>query len=461
MKRIFVFFLILISAVVVTRSAEENLPPSLALTHVTIIDVTGGAVKPEMTVLITGDRITEVGASEKASVPPGTMTLNASGKFLIPGLWDMHVHWYDKRTLSLFIANGVTGVRQMFGNTTLLKWREEVANGSLVGPRMVVASPIVDGPRPFWPGSIAVGNEAEGRKAVKKVKAWGADFVKVYSFLPRDAYFGIAEEAKAEGIPFVGHVPWSISAAEASDAGQESMEHLLGIFLACSDNEAEIRRQIPQTTPFAGRALVEAKALESYDSKKAAALFERFVKNGTWQCPTLTVLRSTSHLDEGEFRKDPRLRFMPSEVRSRWERRTETQPNLRSFENLSVAKKVYPQYFRLVAAMNRAGVRFLAGTDTGNPYCFPGFSLHDELALLVEAGLTPLEALQAATVNAAEFLGVKETLGTIEKGKSADLVLLDANPLEDIRNTQKINAVILNGRLFDRQALDQMLDRAK
>jgi imidazolonepropionase-like amidohydrolase len=431
---------------------------SFVLTHITVIDVRAGVARPGMTLVVTGDRISDVGPAGQVSVPEGARVIDATGKFLIPGLWDMHVHWYDKDLLKLFTANGVTGVRQMFGFPTHLEWRRELSSGSLLGPRMAIASPIVDGPRPMWPNSIAVSSAGDGRKAVEKVKRWGADFVKVYSFLPRDAYLAIADEAKKEGIPFEGHVPWSVSAAEASDAGQKSIEHLTGILLACSAREAEIRKQIPQATPFAGHAGIEAQALETYDPKKATELFERFVKNGTWQCPTLTVLRSSAYLDDKDFRNDRRTKYMPAQLRERWERREESRfGNRNAANNYSTAKVVYPRYLELVGKMNRAGVQIMAGTDTGNPYCFPGFSLHDELALLVKAGLTAAEALRSATLNPAKFLDMEDRLGTIEKGKFADMVLLDANPLEDIHNTQKIDAVVQNGHLLDRKALDKML----
>ena len=461
MKKTSALFLILLALLLPAQSNENPDPQSFALAHVTLIDVSGGSTLTDETVLITGNRIAEIGKPDQVVLPEGARVVNATGKFLIPGLWDMHVHWYDKGSLSLFTANGVTGIREMFGNSDLLRWRTEIAEGSLLGPRMIVASPILDGPQPFWPNSIAVGNEAEGRKAVDKVKKWGADFVKVYSFLPRDAYFGIAEEAKAQGIPFAGHVPWFVSAAEASDAGQKSIEHLTGIFMACSDDEEKIRKQLPQNTPFGARSLIEARALAKYDSRKAAALFQRFVKNGTWQCPTLTVLRSSAFRQEKDFRNDPRLKYMPSAVKERWERRAEARSNLRAEEESAYAKQIYPKYFELIGAMRRAGVQFLAGTDTGNPYCFPGFSLHDELALLVQAGLTPGDALRAATLNPAKFLGLETTLGTIEKGKMADLVLLNANPLDDIRNTQRIQAVVSNGRFLDRDTLDKMLTQAR
>jgi hypothetical protein len=337
-----------------------------------------------------------------------------------------------------------------------LRWRDQIAKGSLLGPRMVVASPIIDGPEPIWPNSISVRNEEEGRKAVRRVKQWGADFVKVYSLLPRDAYFGIADEAKQQGITFVGHVPVSVSPGEASDAGQKSIEHLTGIMIECSDKEKELRDAIIKAKSPGARARVRT-ALETYDQKKAADLFARFVKNQTWQCPTLTVLRSSVYLGDENFRRDGRLRYIPRLLQQRWTMRVAN----RDGGDDATAKKVFQKQLEIVGAMRKAGVPILAGTDTGNPFCFPGFSLHEELALLVIAGLTPVEALRAATLDAVKFLGLEKTLGTIEEGKLADLVLLNANPLEDIRNTQRIDAVISNGRLFDRKALDKLLAEAE
>jgi Amidohydrolase family len=428
---------------------------SIVFTHVTIIDVTGKAPKRDTTVVITGDRISAIG--DNIPMPAGAQVVDATGKFLIPGLWDMHVHWYLRDTFTLFIANGVTGVRQMFGNSDLLRWRDQIAKGSLLGPRMVVASQIVDGPQPIWPNSIAARNEDEGRKAVRRVKQWGADFVKVYALLPRDAYFGIADEAKQQGITFVGHVPNSVSPAEASDAGQKSIEHLTGILIASSDKETELRDKLVKADSPQARGRVQATALDTYDEKKAADLIARFAKNQTWQCPTLTVLRSSAYLGDENFRRDGRLKYIPRLQQQRWNFRLAN----RSGGDDAVEKKVLQKQFEIVGAMQKAGVPILAGTDTGNPYCFPGFSLHDELALLVISGLTPVEALRSATLNPAKFFGLDQTLGTIEQGKIADLVLLDANPLLDIRNTQRINAVVSNGRLFDRKALDKLLGEAE
>lgn len=216
----------------------------LVLTHLTVIDGSGVPPQRDMAVVITGDRITEMGKFGKVHVPKNAEVVDETGKFLIPGLWDMHVHWTAEKYLPLFIADGVTGIRLMWGLPIHHQWREKIEQGTLLGPRMVIASPIVDGPNPFWPGSMAVGNEDDARRAVTKVKPDGADFVKVYSRLPRDAYFAIADEAKKQGIPFEGHVPFSVTAEEASDAGQKSFGHLFGVLPGCSVRGEELNKAI-------------------------------------------------------------------------------------------------------------------------------------------------------------------------------------------------------------------------
>jgi imidazolonepropionase-like amidohydrolase len=466
MKRLYVTLsLLLIPALLFAQSNKSTQSKTVVLTHVTVIDATGARAMPDMTVVIDGNRISDLGKSREVKVPKGAQVIDAAGKFLIPGLWDMHVHTFDKNLfLPLYVANGVTGVRDMFGPLPLIRqWGKEIEEGVTIGPRFIAAGPIVDGPKPIWPGSIAVTSEADGRKAVATVKEGGSDFVKVYALLPRDAYFAIADEAKRLGIPFAGHVPYAVSAAEASDAGQKSIEHLTGILLACSSKEeeiskeSEIRRQAGGNSSFS--MVLEAAA--TFDQKKAAALFARFARNGTWMSPTLTVLRSLAYIGDPDFRNDARLKFITPYIRKGMWGDTAFGLNRRTPEDNDAAKKVFQRQLEVVGAMRRAGVDIIAGTDTPNPYVYPGFSLHDELALLVKAGLTPMEALQAATSNAAKYTGQLDKLGTVEKGKVADLVLLDANPLADISNTKKINAVFLGGRLINKAALEAMLAKVE
>jgi len=465
---------LLLCPLVATESASTK-SMTLVITHVTVIDATGAPAHPDMTVVITGNRISEIGNSGKIRAPKNAQVVNATGKFLIPGLWDMHVHWQEKDYLPLFIANGVTGIRIMWGFPMHHQWRREIEAGQLLGPHMLIASPIVDGPKPIWPGSIAVANASEARQAVIQSKRDGADFIKVYSLLPRDAYFAIADESKKQDIPFEGHVPISVSAEEASNAGQRSIEHLTGVLSACSSHEAELLKssQAALAAIIAGRQPPvsavhgaanrewEELALETYSRPKAQALFAELKKNQTWQCPTLTVLRSVAFLDDPSFTNDPRLKYMPRDIRASWDPKTDFRLKTRTAGDWARSKKVFSKDAEIVGAMRRAGVEILAGTDTLNPYCFPGFSLHDELGLLVKAGLSPMEALQAATLNPARFMGKEKDFGTVETGKIADLVLLDANPLNDIANTKRIDAVVLGGRFFPRASLDGMLAKVE
>lgn len=215
----------------------------LVLTHVTVVDATGAPAQPDRTVVITGDRITELGPSTSVQMPKDAEVIDARGKFLIPGLWDMHAHWYQKDYLPLFVANGVTGIRIMAGTPVHHQWRQEIEQGDLPGPRMSIASPIIDGPKPGWSGFTSVKDAAEGRQVVIRSKQENADFIKAHNRLPRDIYLAILDEAKKQGIPVAGHVPEAVSAAEASDAGQQSIEHFTRVLEACSTREEELRKR--------------------------------------------------------------------------------------------------------------------------------------------------------------------------------------------------------------------------
>ena len=312
-----------------------------------------------------------------------------------------------------------------------------------------MSGPMLDGPQPRFPSSIAIKTPEDGRRAVDDLKRRGADFIKLQSLIPRDAVFAIADEAKKQGITFVGHVPDSVRASEMSDAGQKSFEHLIGIFEGSSPLEDE----------FIKGKKTEKQFLSTYDPKRAQALFTLLAKNQTWQCPTLVWERGGNLIDETDFAHDSRAKYVPAYWKDvTWKRFTEEIMHDFNTDDLATRKRFVEKELEVVNAMHRAGIPFLAGTDTPpGVYIFPGFSLHEELQRFVAAGFTPLEALQTATINPARFLGMEDKLGTIEQEKLADLVLLDANPLDDIRNTQKIAAVVVNGRYLSREELDKML----
>ena len=431
---------------------------AVAITNVTVIDATGAPAQPDMTVVVQGDRIAALGASRQVPVPPGAAVVDGAGKFLIPGLWDMHVHTYDQSWLTLFLANGVTGVRVMKGEPNHPRWRQDIQAGTFLGPRMVIASNLIDGPDPIWRGSVAVSDEAGARVAVQQAKNEGADFVKVYSLLPQPAFFALVEEARKQAIPFAGHVPEAVTAAKASEAGMRSIEHLTGLTVATSTRAAEISAKmgrIGRTKDASSqRGVLTLQAAQSYSPELAQALFARFARNQTWQVPTLTVLRSLSRIGDVHSGADERLRYVAPELAQSWQQRLQTP---RSSPELTGQRELFRHYLQIVSGMNLAGVGLLAGSDALNPFCFPGFSLHDELELLVQAGLSPMQALQAATRNPAVYWDDLDRAGTITQGKRADLVLLDADPLADIRNTRRINAVVTTGVLLPRDRLDAML----
>lgn len=428
--------------------------PALVVRNVDVFDGRRSELIRGATIVVEDGKFTYVGKTPPKTVPSGALEVNGSGKTMIPGLWDMHVHWYDESRLRLFTANGVTGIRIMFGMPMHLQWKKRQQEGALAAPRMYVAGPIVDGPKPIWPGSIACSNAEDGRKAVRQVKDAGYDFVKVYSLLPREAYFAIAEEAKAQKIDFEGHVPSLIRFSEAVQAGQKTAEHLYGIEVGISENEDMIMKGREEGKTSAS----EASLLDGHRSKKKAeAMFSTIAKAKMWQCPTLVVLRAMSMLDSEQFRSDHRLKYMAKTFASTWDPKNDFRMKSRSAADWETARKRLPITYSLIAPMAKKGVRFLAGTDCLNPYCFPGFSLHDELGLLVEAGLTPFQALQAATSGPAEFMGRRD-VGIIEKGRLADFVLLDGNPLQDIHNTTRIASVCQGGQFQDRKTLDRMLN---
>jgi len=433
----------------------------LAITNVTVIDGTGKPARHGMTVVITGGHITAITPARRAKFPRGTRVVEGEGRFLIPGLWDMHVHGLggprdeanSKWMFPLEIANGIVGVRLMAGPPDASAWRAEHASTAQLSPAVFVASPVIDG-KQYWPGSVVAAGAAQGRAFVAGQKDRGADFIKVYSFLSRDSFLAIADEASKRHIPFAGHVPYSVRASEASDAGMKSIEHLTMVALSCSSREDELFEKLQSGSG----AAVEAQAHESFDESKAKALFARFVRNGAWQCPTLSVIRSLSRLDNpAELEKDERLKYVPEGNHQRWDPRNDFRFKKADAAYWEFARRNFRGAMDLVGRMHHAGVAILAGTDVGNPYLYPGFSLHEELELLVQAGLPAQEALQSATRKAAEFMGQSDIRGTIETGKIADLVLVDRDPLADIRNTRLVHAVVLNGKLLERSMLDKML----
>ena len=442
----------------------------LEITDVTVIDTTGAPAKPGQSVVVEGNRISQVGDAKKVHAPKGAQVVNARGLYAIPGLWDMHVHIGETdRTFPMLVANGVLGVRNMGGHLDELKrWRAQVVSGELLGPHLVISGPLVDGLNPAHPDhAVVVHDPAGGRAIVDSLKQSGVDFINVFDNLTSEEYYAIVDESRKVGLPFAGHLPQGVWASDASTAGQLSIEHLFGSLAESSKNFDQILHlnDSPPASPAekAARALTLLKLeVDGFDPERLKNLAVLFVKNGTWQVPALVARRIVPFLNDEAAVNDPRLAYIGQKDRKEWNELRDRMIKDNPPEFWTLHRAAYQEELTITRDYHRDGVSILAGTDAGSaPFVIPGFDLHNELAALVDAGFTPMEALQSVTLDAARFLGRADNFGTVANGKAADLVLLDANPLDDIHNTQKIRAVVVQGRYLDRAALDALLTHAK
>jgi imidazolonepropionase-like amidohydrolase len=435
---------------------------TLTITHATVVDVSNGQLHPENTVVIERNRIVSVVVHGPTS--PSGKVIDAHGRFLIPGLWDMHTHVFFDHTaadgkdliLPLFVAFGITGVRDMGSALSpVLEARDAIAAHRLLGPRMVVSGPMLDGPTSSYKAAIAITTPASGRQAVDMLHNRGVDFIKVQSGVPRDAYFAIAEETRRDHIEFEGHVPDAIRASEAIAAGQRTFEHLIGIFEASSPDQ-----NIYLTGSYGDKQGTKtvAKLVSAYDPARERRIVALIAQHHVWQCPTLFWERGQWLVDNIDFRKDPDLIYAPHTWQTTlWPSIQKSISASLDTDPLAIRKRFVLHELGIVHRLQSAGVPFLAGTDTpAGVDVIPGISLHRELERLVAAGFTPLQALQTATLNPAIFFHRRADFGSVEPRKLADLILLDRNPLEDIRNTRTISAVILDGRYLSQEQLEQL-----
>jgi imidazolonepropionase-like amidohydrolase len=424
------YVLLLVMALFVT-SCEASAQSSVAITHVTVIDVVSGTAQPDVTVVVTGSVISAIAPTKELPVPNSARVVDAHGQFLIPGLWDMHVHLGNatEAALPVLVSYGITGVRDMGSPSyaTLRGWSNEALLGTRIGPRIVACGPILhNGPPYFW--GVEARTPTEAREVVRRLAEQNVDFIKVTSDIDRPTYFAIAEAARKLGLPLAGHLPtnengtgFAVSAVEASNAGQKSLEHGHGI-------------------PF------------SFDDKDPQ-LISTLLRNGTWVDPTITTYWARAHVHElaDKAAQDPRMKHIAPSFRQFWE------AQLKDFgRNNEIQLKILEWRLAQISELKKSGVPLLTGTDLGFAYVFPG-DLIKELEFFVQAGLSPLQALQVATIGAARFLHKDWELGTVETGKIADLVLLAANPLEDVHNLHLVRAVVLNGRFLDRAEIDAAL----
>ena len=471
--------------------AIQPLPQPLAFVDVSVVDTRTGIIHDNMVVITVDDCIDVIGKVDCIEIPQSARRVKATGRFLIPGLWDMHIHILNKHNVdrfsSLLLANGVTGVRDMGGlargieSARILRLEEQTSKA--MRPRIVAAGAVVDGPpvvlgplkdiptpvlvsNPDKPrleemevdkhGFLIIRSGDYGRHVVDTLVGNEVDFIKVYSHLSRESYFAIADQCKRRSIPFAGHVPAAVTALEASDAGQHSFEHLLGVLSACS-RDPNLAKLVIQLSDHLNKA---EELIGTYDESKARVLFERFLKNGTWQCPTLIALRPLEERDDSFFKNDRQSNYLPLAEHSLLKllelHAKALKFGARTPREHFYGKRIFAKQLEILGKMHRMGVKILAGTDTAM-FSVPGFNLHDELELFVRAGMSPLEALQTATLNPAEYLGREQEFGAVEVGKRADLVLLKENPLSAIGNTRSIAGVVSHGHYLSDDLLKVML----
>jgi imidazolonepropionase-like amidohydrolase len=448
-----------------------------AIIDINVVDVTRGEIHYSQDVVIAGGRIQAITPAGNAQIPAGARRVAGEGRYLMPGLWDMHVHLRSDRknptirladenaaVLDLFLPNGITGIREMGGDLSdnVLEWRDEIAAGKRSGPRILTAGRKIDREPPVWPGSLGVKTEAEAREAVRQVKQSGADFVKIYfSEVSPEVLHAVIDEAHKLRLRVTGHMPTSMSIQEFVETGVDGMEHAQ--YLPAAEREEYDRfakeRAHRRDTPWVMDAVeTTARLLAIEDSKQSEAVYRRMAEKQFWVTPTLTVYEHELEQASQDYEQDARKRYIFPSIWASWDAKTGARTTLRG-RALELRKISFKHWQDDTLAAHKAGVPMLLGTDSGtdNAHTIPGWSIHEELEALVKAGLSPAEALRMGTIDAARWRGEDATEGSVEPGKVADLVILRSNPLEAIRHTQEIDAVFKNGTQYSRADLDAML----
>ena len=418
--------------------------PVVAFVNVDLIPMDSERVLEDQTVIVRDGVIEMLGNSKQVQVPDEALVVDGQGKYLMPGLVDMHVHLQDENDSILFIANGVTSVRNMWGNTgkmlrfgfpDQLALRNQIEQGSLLGPTIYTAGPVMEGPPAFHPMAEVIDSPDLARESVARQKAQGYDFIKVYDHLSPETYQAIIETAREKDIPVIGHVPFAVGLDDVLTSGQITIEHLTGYI-----------------DPDAAEFLIPEGQLIEYAVKTREA--------GVWNCVTLSEYPKSKETPEGfeRLQNQPGMIYVSPGTRMYSPFLYLMASKAHTYEGADYPERIAEMNRKMVVALHKADAGILLGTDAAQAYHIPGFAIHEELTYLTEAGLSPYEALEAGTRNAAFVLGKSDEFGTIEVGKRADLILLEDNPLEDLSNVQKRIGVMVRGRWVTEAQLQSVLD---
>lgn len=448
------FSCLLIAAVawlLIGCNSKSPLLCELLIKNANIVDVVDGTLKSNQDVLIDSGKIIGIYGSGKSEIIAGK-TINGTGKYLIPGLWDMHVHLADSSFLPIFLQYGVVGVRDMGGNVAactdgceslsavkIRNWKTMIANGSLAGPEIYFSGPTLSGTG--WPTSLPARNEPELQASLDSLQKLKVDFIKVYEEIPLPVYLSMSQKAKAMGLDFAGHLPEAVLVSTAAEAGQKSIEHVREALLLCFAEDKEMLDDFLKADNYSAEDI----AFVNKWIADCDLAIETLKNNQTWLTPTLAVEKSKIRYADSSWIQFTLRKQMPGSIASAFAEYLDSKRKLDSKEKQSELLWWNTQQL-LVKKMHKNGVGILAGTDASCQGGMPGYSLHEELQLLFEAGLSPLAALQAATLNPATYFNCLDTDGTVETGKTANLVLLGKNPLAEIGNTKTVEAVIFHGK---------------
>ncbi len=427
----------------------------IAFVDVTVVPMNQERVLPHHTVLVANGRILAVGRTGRMKLSRGTQAIDGRGKYLMPGLADMHVRiaaGAEAEAMSLlFLANGVTTVRNMFGSPEVLGLRKRIESGSVLGPRIYTTGPLNDGKPPVWAASRIVETASKAAEAVSQDKGEGYDAIKVYQRLSPEAYKALVSAAREYGLPVYGHVPESVGLGGVLEARQDSIEHLQGYVEALQAADSPYRAKIPKNRAEWTRLF------DHVDLTKLPALVKATLSAGTWNCVTIVVSETAGTPPEqvAARLRHPAMKYVAPARLAQWQDR----PKSFTTEDFARMRKRPELVRKITKALHDAGARILLGTDTQNPFVVPGFSIHEELQDLVDAGLTPYQAIKAGTRDAAEFLKSQGAFGIVAAGSRADLILLDANPLEEVRNANRRAGVMVRGRWLAAAELQARLER--
>ncbi len=460
-------FSILLSLLIFSCQTIEKETYDLVISNGNTIDIETGNIERQ-DIFIKNGRIQKIVTSGGSTNYQFQEKIDAKGKYILPGFWDNHVHFRggdslikaNKDFLKLYIANGITTVRDAGGDltTSVLAWKKEIANGQLIGPTIYTSGPKIDGPNATWAGSLVVENASDVSKALDSLQQLKTDFVKIYeSRISRTAYLETVSQATKRGLITSGHMPFTVELKENIDAGIGAIEHLYYVLKGCSSKEKEITQAIINKEYGFWQSM--EKLIDSYDTKTAQRTFEQLKDNDIYVVPTLHIGHVLSYLDEENHTEDPYLKLIPKELVATYEGRIKRALN--SSDKAKKDRKALDTFFvTLAKSLSDANVHLLAGSDSGafNSYTYPGVSLHKELEALVNAGISPLKALKTSAYNGAHFLKKNNDYGTIAIGKISDLVLLNANPLNDIKNSRKVFKVIKEKYIYDPQKITENLN---